>query len=160
MYDLLGHRQRYQGYRAYVEAGIEDDIKDFYARDRTTAGIGNPDFLAGVRERQLQKVDDKVFVAQVLPNSLSKTRINQLVADYYKVEVTGLTTVVKGPKKGLLACKAFSHSLRIPSSSKILLFKIPKFEVKITRRPEDSGHGPEDRSGSKLKIISLNACPC
>jgi len=105
VYALLGHRQRYQGYRAYVEAGIDDDLKDFYDGDRTAAVMGDTTFLTWVRERQLQKVDDNVFVTQVLPNPLSMTRITQLVAEYYKVEATRLTTVVKGPKKGLLARK-------------------------------------------------------
>lgn len=67
--------------------------------------MGNEAFLTWVRKRQLQEVDDKVIVTQVLPNTLSMARINQLVAEYYKVEATRLTTVVKGPKKGLLARK-------------------------------------------------------
>jgi len=105
VYDLLGHRQRYHGYRAYVEAGIDDDLEDLYDRDRTAAVMGDEAFRTWVRERPLQEVDDNVFVAQVLPNTLSMTRINQLVAEYDKVEATRLTTVVKGPKKGLLARK-------------------------------------------------------
>ena len=28
---MLGHRQRYAGYRAYVEAGIDEDIKRYYS---------------------------------------------------------------------------------------------------------------------------------
>ncbi len=103
IYDLLGHRQKYQGYRTYVEAGVDDEIKDFYTRDRTAAMLGDDAFRTWVRENHLPDMDDKVVVAEVFPNTLSIDRIIQLVAAYYKVDTTRLTTVVKGPKKGFLA---------------------------------------------------------
>ena len=105
MYDLLGQRQRYQGYRTYVEAGIDEELKDFYARDRTAAVLGDQAFVTWVRERQLPEVDDNAFVAHVLPTPLSIPHITHLVAEYYKVEASRFTAVVKGPQKGLLARK-------------------------------------------------------
>jgi len=79
LYALVGQRQKYQAYRTYVEAGVDDKIKDFYNRDRTAAVLGDDTFLTWVRESHMQDVDEKVFVAQVLPNTLSMDRIIQLV---------------------------------------------------------------------------------
>ena len=105
IYEMLGHHQKYQGHRTYVEAGVDDEIKEFYHRGHTAAVIGDQEFINWVRENKLRDVKDKVLVAQVLPGTLSIDHIIRLVADYYKVESAVLTEVVKGPKKGLLARK-------------------------------------------------------
>jgi hypothetical protein len=105
IYNKLGHHQKYQGYRMYVEAGVDDDIKEFYDRGNLAAVLGDQEFITWVRETKLQKVDDKVLVAQILPDLLSIAHIIRLVADYYNVESAVLTAVVKGPQKGLLARK-------------------------------------------------------
>ena len=102
---MLGHHQKYQGYRTYVESGVDDDIKEFYDRSHTAAVIGDQEFIYWVRETKLREVKDKVLVAQVLPGTLTINHIIRLVATYYKVESSVLTEVVKGPKKGLLARK-------------------------------------------------------
>ena len=105
VYDLLSHGQKYHGYRRYVEAGLDDDIKDFFDRGRTATVIGNEDFVTWVREKKWQKLDDKGFVTQVLPGRLTMDALVPLVATYYKLDAKQLTQVVKGPKKGLLARK-------------------------------------------------------
>ncbi|GJL65090.1 MAG: hypothetical protein NPIRA05_00610 [Nitrospirales bacterium] len=105
IYELLGHRQKYQGYRTYVEAGVDDEIKDFYQRGRTAGVLGDDAFRTWVRENHLHDVMDKEVVAQVLPHALSIDRIIQLVAKYFKVAPTRLRAVVKGPQNGLLARK-------------------------------------------------------
>ena len=104
-YDLLGHRQKYQGYRMYVEAGVDEEIQAFYHRGHTATVIGDDAFLTWVRESQFREVDDKVMVETVFPGKLGLDQIICLVAAYYEVDTTTLTTVVKGPKKGLLARK-------------------------------------------------------
>jgi len=105
IYELLGHHQKYRGYQTYVEAGLADDIKEFYDRGHTASVMGQQDFLHWLRKSQLREVDDKVLVAQVFPGPLSIAAIIQLVAAYYKVDPAVLTAVVKGPKKGLLPRK-------------------------------------------------------
>ena len=105
IYDMLGHHQKYHGYRTYVEAGLDDEIKEFYDRSHTAAVLGEQEFINWVREGKLPEVKDKVLVAQVLPGTLSVAHIIRLVADYYHVEPAVLTEIIKGPKKGLLARK-------------------------------------------------------
>ena len=94
IYDMHGHHQKYQGYRTYVEAGVDDDIKEFHHRGHTAAVIGDQGFITWVRESQLQEVADKVLVAQVLPGTLPITHIIRLVAAYYNVEPAGMSAKV------------------------------------------------------------------
>ena len=89
----------------YVEAGVDEEIQEFYHRGHTATVIGDDAFLTWVRESQFREVDDKVMVEHVFPDKLVLDQIIRLVAAYYKVDTTILTTVVKGPKKGLLARK-------------------------------------------------------
>ena len=105
IYDMLGHHQKYQGYRTYVEAGVDDEIKEFYHRSHTAAVLGDQAFITWVRESQLQEVADKVLTTQVLPGTFSIDHIIRLVADYDNVKPAVLTEVVQGPKKGVLARK-------------------------------------------------------
>ena len=104
-YALLSHRQKYLAYRKYVEAGLDDDIKDFYTRDRMATVIGDEAFLTWVREEKWKELDDKSFVDQVLPGHFTIDHVLHGVAAYYKLESTRLMQVVKGPQKGLLARK-------------------------------------------------------
>jgi len=103
IYEMLGHHQKYQGHRTYVEAGVDDEIKEFYHRGHTAAVIGDQEFINWVREGKLPEVNDKVLVAQVLPGTFSIAHIILLVADYSHMKPAVLTEIVKGPKKGLLA---------------------------------------------------------
>lgn len=102
---MLGLHQKYHRYRTYVEAGLDDDMKELYDRSQTAAVLGEQEFINWVREGKLPEGKDKVLVAQVLPGTLSMAHIIWLVVDYYHVEPTVLTEIVKGPKKGLLARK-------------------------------------------------------
>ncbi len=102
---MLGHHQKYHGYRTYVEAGLDDEMKEFYDRSHTAAVLGEQAFINWVCEGKLSEVKDKVLVARVLLVTLSVAHIIRLVADYYNVEPAVLTEIAKGPKKGLLARK-------------------------------------------------------
>ena len=65
IYEMLGNHQKYRGYRTYVEAGVDDEIKEFYHRGHTAAVIGDQEFITWVRESQLQEVADTVWVTQI-----------------------------------------------------------------------------------------------
>jgi len=47
-YDLLGYAQRYKGYRAYVESGIDEEIATLYGKKNHPAMIGSKRFKAQV----------------------------------------------------------------------------------------------------------------
>jgi putative transposase len=60
IYDMLGLHQKYHGYRTYVEAGLDDEMKEFYDRSHTAAVLGKQEFINWVREGKLPEVQDKV----------------------------------------------------------------------------------------------------
>jgi len=44
IFDTLGRRDRYRGYRLFVEAGVEAEISDYYANQRIVPILGDKDF--------------------------------------------------------------------------------------------------------------------
>lgn len=72
---MLGLHQKYYGYRTYVEAGLDDDMKEFYDSSHTAAVLGEKEFDNWVRESKLPEVKSKVLMAQVLPGTLSMAHI-------------------------------------------------------------------------------------
>jgi len=82
IYDMLGHHQKYQGYRTYVEAGVDEAIKQFYHRGNTASVLGDQACITWVRENRLPEVDDRVLVAQVLPGTLAIDHIIHSLTSY------------------------------------------------------------------------------
>ena len=71
---MLGIHQKYYGYRTYVEAGLDDDMKEFYDSSHTAAVLGEKEFVNWVRESKLPEVQGKVLMAQVLPGTFLNSR--------------------------------------------------------------------------------------
>ncbi|MFV1985190.1 MAG: transposase [Thiohalomonadales bacterium] len=105
LYEMLGQRQKYQGYEIYVMQGNDTDIKKFYSRTNIPGAMGQSSFIEWLQDEIIPEVDDKTLVNTVLQHKLTIKEIIQYVALYYKLETKQLTTVVKGPGKGLLARK-------------------------------------------------------
>lgn len=61
-YQMLGSRQKYVGYQAYVVAGVDDDILRYYNRGNTIAVLGDKSFRGSV-ERETEHVDMDVLRA-------------------------------------------------------------------------------------------------
>ena len=83
-----------------VEAGVDDEPKEFYDRGHTASVMGSHAFLHWLRKSQLREVEDKVLVAQVFPGSLAIAAIIPLVAAYYNVALAVLRQSSKDPRKG------------------------------------------------------------
>ena len=56
-------------------------------------------------ESHFQGGEEKVMLQQVFPGQLGPDQIIGLVTAFYQVEPIVLTTKVKGPQKGSVACK-------------------------------------------------------
>ncbi len=50
VYQMLGQKQRYKGYRGYVEKGIDEDIKQFYSKGNILGVLGDKDFRIARKE--------------------------------------------------------------------------------------------------------------
>mgnify|MGYP000618004595 CR=1 FL=1 len=51
-YKMLGRKQRYRGYRSYVEAGIDEDIMRYYNKGNIAAVLGDNAFRETVLEKK------------------------------------------------------------------------------------------------------------
>jgi len=51
-YQMLGRKQRYKGYRSYVEAGIDEDIIRYYSKGNIAAVLGGNAFRESVLEKK------------------------------------------------------------------------------------------------------------
>lgn len=43
-YDLLGAKQRYRAYGAYVQSGLDDELKRFYSKGNQASVLSGADF--------------------------------------------------------------------------------------------------------------------
>lgn len=84
-YQMLGHKQRYKGYRTYVEAGIDEDIKRFYSKGNIAAILGDKAFRESVHEKN-ETLDSGVLQA-VLRHRPTLEEIVRAVADAFKLTV-------------------------------------------------------------------------
>lgn len=68
-YEMLGKRQRYAGYKSYVEAGIDDETKDFYSKGNVGSIFGGKDFREYIvsNEQDLQVSGDLTKVISERP---------------------------------------------------------------------------------------------
>lgn len=49
---MLGKRQKYVGYQAFVEAGVNEEIKQFYSKGNIAAVLGDRSFKEGLAEKK------------------------------------------------------------------------------------------------------------
>jgi REP element-mobilizing transposase RayT len=84
-YQMLGHKQRYKGYRAYVEAGIDEDIKRYYSKGNIAAILGDKAFRESVHEIN-ETLDSEVLQA-ALRHRPKIDAIVRVVADAFKLTV-------------------------------------------------------------------------
>ena len=82
-YQMLGHRQRYAGYRAYVEAGIDEDIKRYYSQGNIATILGDKSFREAVYEEQTNI--DQVALQQALRHRPTAKMIIRVVAREFNV---------------------------------------------------------------------------
>jgi REP element-mobilizing transposase RayT len=52
IYAMLGMRNKYAGYKSYVEAGNKEDISQFYSRGNTVSVIGSQSFRKNIAENK------------------------------------------------------------------------------------------------------------
>jgi putative transposase len=87
-YGALGRQDRHQGYRLFVEAGVEEEVAAFYGRRRQSPMLGD----AGFQERVLRRVQ----AAEEVPRHeqrrwLAPEQVLAAVARHYGLSVERLT---------------------------------------------------------------------
>jgi len=105
LYDMLGQHQKYQGYRAYIDQGNDEEIKQFYTKTNLASVMGNQQFIDWLKEEVIPECDDGVLLNKVLMLNLSIKKLTAIIAVFYQLKPKDLTQVIRGPAKGLLARK-------------------------------------------------------
>jgi len=82
-YQMLGHKQRYKGYRSYVERGIDEEIKHFYSKGNMAAILGDKAFRVSIHEKD--EILDTTEVPATLRHRPSLKVIVKTVADIFKL---------------------------------------------------------------------------
>ena len=111
-YDLLGAKQRYRGYEAYVQSGLDEKLKVFYRKGNQASVLSGADFRSWLYEEKHPEYRAEKKLA-ILSQDLSLATITTLVAAYYKTSNDHLRAVVREPKKGLEARKVAMYCCQV-----------------------------------------------
>jgi REP element-mobilizing transposase RayT len=94
IYRALGKRARVEGYKSYVEMGIDEEIQTFYHKGNVSSVLGGKAFRAEVIKRNQVPITDKQIAKVKERPSIDK--IIEVVANIYHVETTALITKQTG----------------------------------------------------------------
>ncbi len=96
-YRLLGKRQRYEGYKAYVEQGIDEETQQFYGKGNLASVLGGPAFREHLLEKAKRQAGIKTKVA--VQGRPTITCIVKATAQAYKVTVASITHPQQGIRR-------------------------------------------------------------
>jgi len=88
IYQLLGQRQRYTGYRAFVAEGIDDELKKFYNKGNIAAVLGNSLFKKSILKKN--RSINTQSIKRVLQARPSAQTIISVVATVFKLKESQL----------------------------------------------------------------------
>ncbi|HFE39283.1 MAG TPA: hypothetical protein ENK06_12865 [Gammaproteobacteria bacterium] len=97
-YKMLGHKQRYAGYRNYVSADADKEMVEFYNRGNLASIIGDQAFKSWIHEKQLPQLEAEEK-GRIILSDISMEAIVKNVALFHKSTAKELLKVVKGPQK-------------------------------------------------------------
>lgn len=100
IYGLLGRRQRYAGYHAFVELGVDEETQALYHRGNYPAVICGDGFRAWLYEQKLPDLDTEKRIAR-LSRDLSLKAVTTNVAKAYGEPEQQLRAVKRGSRQGL-----------------------------------------------------------
>ena len=94
VYSMLGKRRRYEGYKAYVEQGIDEEIQQFYSKGNIASVIGDKEYRQQLLEEVERQEDIKAEVA--VHGRPPITRIVKAISKAYKVSLSSLVRPQQG----------------------------------------------------------------
>ncbi len=99
IYELLGHKQRYNGYKNFVKQGVDEQTAKFYQKGNLAAIIGNKEFKEWIYDELLPELKSEEK-SRVINPDLSLNDITKAVAKFYRTSPDDIRKIVKGPQKG------------------------------------------------------------
>lgn len=98
-YLMLGHKQKYKGYRDFVLLGNEPEITTFYAKDKVASVLSSDGFKNWIYDTLLPEISGQEK-SHILKPELSMGDVTNAVAHFYGTSGQELRKVIKGPSKG------------------------------------------------------------
>jgi len=86
-YQMLGNKQRYKGYRTYVEAGVDEEIARYYNKGNIAALLGDKMFRESVYE-QHEGVDSAVLQVELRYRPSLKAIVKAVAKEYKMPEAS------------------------------------------------------------------------
>ena len=97
-YRMLGHKERYTGYEAYVLAGVDQETADFYRKGNMASLIGDKGFREWVYEALLPQLE-ATEKGRIVQPDLTMIQVIQGVASAYDALEDDITKRTKGPQQ-------------------------------------------------------------
>ena len=117
IYGMLGRKQKYSGYRNYVEAGVDEEIKRYYNRGNMATVLGDKTFRESVY-RELENID-KESLYQLLKFKPEPDQIVATVASVFGTSWQEIVTRKPGrrmrndARKVAMYCMQYMSDMRL-----------------------------------------------
>ena len=140
-YQMLGHKQRYKGYRSYVDQGVDEDLKRYYGHFNILRVLGSAEF----KEDTLEALEETDLneKRKALNNRPSVDEIIRLLCQYTKSNEKRIREKPLGRRKpnpirafSMYACRHYGRAsqkqlaetfeLRHPGSAAYSINKVKK----------------------------------
>ena len=118
-YRMLGHKQRFKGYKNYVSQGTDEEILRFYNRGNNVSIVADDDFRGWVFNDLLPELESEGKAAVIQP-IMPIESVVEGVSHYYKTNSDNLRAVVRGPTKGNEARKIAMYLCQEISAAKLV----------------------------------------
>jgi len=112
---MLGHKQRFKGYRDYIAQGVDEDLKHYYRRFNLLSVLGGTEFKESAIEAFEKTDPDEIRTA--LNNKPSVDEIIKLVCQHANTKERRVKTKPKGKRKpdpvrvyAMYACRRYGDA--------------------------------------------------
>ena len=95
-YELLGKRQRYSGYRAFVELGVEEEIQQFYQQSRQALVLGSDEF----KTRVYAEEDNRELVKRIKKRETALPQVMDIVQEVVLLTGEEESAIYQGKRGG------------------------------------------------------------
>ena len=85
-YQMLGYKQRYKGYAAFVLKGVDEEIAQYYNRGNIATIIGDKNFKTWVYEELLPELESEEKGRTLLPDNSMGTIVREVAKLYHTQE--------------------------------------------------------------------------
>ena len=101
---MLGQRNRFKGYQAYVENGIDEDLERFYNKGNVLSVLGNSEFKT--QKKEMFDETDIIKLRQLLEDKPTIEEMLLVLTSQIKVSKNALCKKQEGRYR--------NHPLRLP----------------------------------------------